>query len=203
MSNKIAITGHCRGIGRALFHALSADNTCVGFDLEQGYDIARDRERILRESADCNIFINNAYCNDEQAHLAREWHAFHKEDEFLIINISSISAELLYSKNHTKVESITEKIQNIRYQTYSLNKYSLNVASQEINRSKDRCKSTVIMPSNVETGFIPAFSLKGTSNDIEKNTNLLNPFDVVEAVKMLLSYSKQKRLITLLAMESV
>ena len=203
MNNKIAITGHCRGIGQVLFDVLSADNICVGFDLEQGYDIARDRERILRESADCNIFINNAYCNDDQAHLAREWHALHKEDKFLIINISSISAELLYSRDHTKIGSITERIQNIRYQTYSLNKYSLNVASQEINRSKDRCKSTVIMPSNVETRFKSTFNLEGVFNDVERNTNLLAPLDVAAAVKMLLNYSTQERLITLLTIESV
>jgi len=197
MNNKIAITGHCRGIGQSLFEALSVSNTCIGFDLELGYDISRDRERILRESVDCNVFINNAYCNDEQTHLAREWHALHKEDKFLIINISSISAELLYSEDGSKAKSITEKIQNIRYHTYSLNKYSLNVASQEINRSKDKCRSTVIMPSNIETGF------KSTFNRIEADTNLLKPLDIVEAVKMLMSYSNQERFIPLLTIESI
>jgi short-subunit dehydrogenase len=196
MNNKIAITGHCRGIGQALFKALSMSNTCIGFDLEQGYDISRDRERILHESMDCNVFINNAYYNDEQAHLAREWHALHIEDEFIIINISSISAELLYSKDDNNAKNITEKIQNIRYHTYSLNKYSLNVASQEINRSKNKCKSIVIMPSNIETGF------KTTFNRIEQNTNLLKPSDIVAAVEMLINYSNQERFIPLLTIES-
>lgn len=196
MNNRIAITGHCRGVGRALFEALGTTNACVGFDLEQGYDISRDRERVLSESMDCSIFINNAYCNDDQVHLAHEWHALHKGDEFLIINISSISAELLYSKDNSNAKNITEKIQNIRYHTYSLNKYSLNVASQAINRSKDKCKSTVIMPGSIDTGF------KSTFNRAEKDTNLLAPQDIVDAVKMLMDYSTHKRFIPLLTIES-
>ena len=57
---KIAITGHTQGIGKCAFKRLSPN--IIGFSKSTGYDITKfnDRKRIIEESKDCDIFINNA-----------------------------------------------------------------------------------------------------------------------------------------------
>lgn len=87
-----AITGHTRGIGKFIF-----ENTanCLGFSKSTGYDITRkvDRQRIISESKNVNIFINNA--NDEYGQtlmlhdLWNEWKDLNKT----IINVGSNIAE--------------------------------------------------------------------------------------------------------------
>jgi nucleoside-diphosphate-sugar epimerase len=91
---KIAITGHTSGIGLALFeHFQSAGHTCVGFSRSTGYDISKsvDRGRILLESLDSDVFINNAYNNwDDSQYLMLEKVATHWQGrDKLIINSAS------------------------------------------------------------------------------------------------------------------
>ena len=60
---KIAITGHCAGIGKAIYDKL-ADNghELIGFDIaDESGDILNGREEILEKSKDCEVFINNAF----------------------------------------------------------------------------------------------------------------------------------------------
>ena len=92
---KIAITGHTSGIGLALFeHFQATGYTCVGFSRSSGYDISNptDRTRIVLESVDADVFINNAYNNwDDSQHLmletmAKQWAGQDK----LIINSASV-----------------------------------------------------------------------------------------------------------------
>ena len=57
---KIAITGHTQGIGKRAYDRLCPD--IIGFSRSNGYDITNsgDQKRIIEESKDCDIFINNA-----------------------------------------------------------------------------------------------------------------------------------------------
>jgi hypothetical protein len=57
---KYAVTGHTQGIGKAIYEKLLPD--CIGFSRSNGYDITnkKDRQRIIEESLECDIFINNA-----------------------------------------------------------------------------------------------------------------------------------------------
>lgn len=69
---KIAITGHTSGIGLALFEYLQAQgHTCIGFSRSTGYDISKPvhRTRILLESLDSDIFVNNAYNDWDNSQL--------------------------------------------------------------------------------------------------------------------------------------
>lgn len=90
---KYAITGHTQGIGKHLFDKLSPD--AVGFSKSTGYNIGNrvDRDKILTESADCDVFINNATDGIGQTHLLIEWfNKFHNTNK-VIINVGSRIAE--------------------------------------------------------------------------------------------------------------
>lgn len=89
---KVAITGHTRGIGRALYDIfLKNGHDVIGFSRTTGYDISLrlDRTKILDQIQNADIFINNAYSPGGQTSLLEEtisiWEGLDKK----IINISS------------------------------------------------------------------------------------------------------------------
>lgn len=87
-----AITGHTSGIGKGLSELVDY----VGFSRRNGYDITRqdDRKRIIAESKDCDVFINNACDKFGQSELLLEyWHTYRLEPK-TIINVGSAIADL-------------------------------------------------------------------------------------------------------------
>jgi hypothetical protein len=90
-----AITGHTSGIGKCMYNRLSA--SAIGFSLSTGYDITipSDRQRIITESKDCDVFINNAPAGFSQTllflELFQEW-KFNPNKN--IINVGSRVAEI-------------------------------------------------------------------------------------------------------------
>jgi NAD(P)-dependent dehydrogenase (short-subunit alcohol dehydrogenase family) len=61
---KIAITGHTKGIGKALYDGFKAQgHEVIGFNRSTVANISTDAglNKIAEESKDCDIFINNAY----------------------------------------------------------------------------------------------------------------------------------------------
>ena len=136
----IAITGHANGIGKALFEKYPGS---LGFDLANGYNIDIDIDRILEESKHCNVFINNAYHYNRQTDLLNAWYQQHRDDKFIIINISSIIADPNLNIND-ELPFLSE---------YATHKRNLNKLSFDINFSKNFCKSITIMPAIVDTDF--------------------------------------------------
>jgi len=92
---KYSITGHTAGIGKRLYERLSPD--AIGFSLSSGYDITNinDRKKIILESGDCDVFINNATAGFGQTllflELFQEWKTDHTKT---IINVGSRIAEI-------------------------------------------------------------------------------------------------------------
>lgn len=90
-----AITGHTAGIGKRLYERLSPG--AIGFSLSSGYDITNinDRQRIIEESKDCDVFINNAPAGFFQTllflELFQEWR---NDPNKTIINVGSRVAEI-------------------------------------------------------------------------------------------------------------
>jgi hypothetical protein len=91
---KYAITGHTSGIGKGLFNHLSP--AAIGFSLSTGYDIRSraDRIRIIDESEDCDVFINNAPASFAQTELFLELFEHWKHKDKTIINVGSRIAEI-------------------------------------------------------------------------------------------------------------
>ena len=92
---KYAITGHTQGIGKRAYERLSPN--VIGFSKSTGYDITdfADRKRIIDESKDCDIFINNATDGFGQTLLFLELFEAWKDTNKTIINVGSRIAEVL------------------------------------------------------------------------------------------------------------
>jgi putative NADH-flavin reductase len=91
---KVAITGHTQGIGKAIFDELAKRSHQVqGYSRSNNWDIAslEIRNKILEETSDFDVFINNAYCPVAQFELLKSlvarWHGSKK----LIVNVGSKS----------------------------------------------------------------------------------------------------------------
>lgn len=86
---KVAITGHTKGIGRAIAN-LYPDH--IGFSRSNGYDIsvATHRDNIISESFTCDVFVNNAYQDNYQNLMFTDIFAHWEQDPTkTIVNIIS------------------------------------------------------------------------------------------------------------------
>ena len=92
---KIAITGHSKGLGKALFEFLSQKHKIIGFSRSNGYDIKSpgDRKKIIKESKDCDIFINLVHNYYHQTDLLLELHKSWKGLQKYIINIGTSAVD--------------------------------------------------------------------------------------------------------------
>ena len=92
---KIALTGHSNGLGKALFEFLSQKHEIVGFSRSNGYDIKSpfDRKKIIKESKDCDIFVNLVHNYYHQTDLLLELHKSWKGLQKYIINIGTSAVD--------------------------------------------------------------------------------------------------------------
>lgn len=102
---KIGITGHTKGIGKALHSALvSKQHTVTGFSRQNSYDIGdqEDRNAIIHSVKDCDVFINNAWLDFYQVDLFNDIYSHWKTDNTkTIVNINSRSKYSGISGNPT------------------------------------------------------------------------------------------------------
>jgi hypothetical protein len=92
---KYAITGHTQGVGKKAFERLSPN--IIGFSRSTGYDInvKELRLKIVSESRNCDVFINNATDNFAQSYMFLDiLNAWHDDPTKTIINVGSRIAEL-------------------------------------------------------------------------------------------------------------
>lgn len=139
MTNKYTITGHTAGLGYCLHNRVNS----VGFSRTNGYDIStkNGRQRIIDESTDCNIFINNAYAEFYQVDMLYEMFDSWKDSNKIIINIGSNTTDGIKSYVHP----------------YAAHKAALHKASEQLSNMKTMCKVT-----NIKFGWL------GTERVIEK-----------------------------------
>ena len=157
---KIAITGHSRGIGKAIFDTLSEDTECHGFSRSNGYDIAEDQELIIKSVLRCDVFINNAYKGLEQVHLLNSVFQAWKDDESkTIINISSLSKYPGLSGNQSG---------------YSAHKAALSHQAFLLMFKTDRkCRMINVNPGYVKTDM---------TKQAHDTNNMLTPQECADAV---------------------
>lgn len=96
MNKKIVITGHTSGIGKSI-HDKFKEISCreiVGMSRSNGYDIDKDFDRIVEESSGAEMFINNAYRDQQQLKL---FHALKNKVDMMVVmgSVSRFYPELI------------------------------------------------------------------------------------------------------------
>jgi hypothetical protein len=159
---RYAITGHTDGIGKAL--AKSVENS-IGFSRSNGYDLTNpsDRKRIINESSESDVFINNACDKFGQSELLLEyWHAYRNEPK-TIINVGSVIAELWVTPDRPDLLS---------YQMYKKTLRTLVIDLQA-------------QPSELEIRYV-SFGYVGTPKILTKYPGLKDYITLDEAVRKIL-----------------
>ena len=84
MSNKIVITGHTSGIGKAIFDKFTevSCHDIIGMSRSNGYDIDKDFDKVVEEATGAEIFINNAYRDSQQLKL---FHALKDKVDSIVV----------------------------------------------------------------------------------------------------------------------
>ena len=88
---KVAITGHTKGIGKAIAGLYYTDEV-VGFSRSNGYDISdiSSIDSIVNASLKCDVFVNNAYYGTSQVDIFEKLLAHWNSDPTkTIVNINS------------------------------------------------------------------------------------------------------------------
>lgn len=117
---KIALTGHTKGLGAEISNHFKHKHDVLGFSKSTGYDIKSpsDRKKILKASADAEIFINLVHNYYHQTDLLFEFFSAWEDQEKLIINISS---EVVQNSNWGigRLDFIEYKTQKISLESMS------------------------------------------------------------------------------------
>lgn len=163
---KYAVTGHTSGIGKAVFESC---NNSIGFSKSQGYDIlsAQDRKKIIEQTRDCDVFVNNAHDGFGQAYMLLDLFHSWKNTSKTIINVGSIIAEdTTVLKNY---EHLLE---------YQIQKKSLRILHNDLVNLKTSLKLNYVY-----------FGYVGTERILQKYPNMTKDqyITIEEAVKIILA----------------
>lgn len=134
MTMKAVITGHKRGIGKAIAeYFITKKYHVVGFSKTDGYDISNtfDREFIRMECRTADIFVNNAYNNDYSQNILLTEILATPGQVALIINISS------NAKPHTKYGILKKELNDI-CQSYAGPVHILNLRPGYVDTDRVR-----------------------------------------------------------------
>lgn len=135
----VFITGHCEGIGKAIYDQLSTNCTVTGFSLSNNYNIA-DTDSIISQLHGDHVFVNNAFLDFHQVELFDKWYATFKNTQSTIVNMSSAAATGSLSQALNPVYMASKK---------ELVKHS-NTAVNDLTR---QCRIINISPGWVDTKF--------------------------------------------------
>lgn len=121
--HKFAITGHTKGLGKAI----AQKTNHIGFSKSNGFDISSKlgREKIINVSMNCDIFVNCAYCGDySQVEMLYSIYNAWQSKPSLIINIGSETTSGI--KKHVW--------------PYSAHKAALDKASEQLSFQNEECR---------------------------------------------------------------
>jgi len=109
MNKKIIVTGHTRGIGKAIYDKFK-EISCreiVGMSRSNGYDIETDFDKIVAEAEGCELFINNAYCEQQQLRLVE---ALKDKVDMMVVmgSVSRLYPELIPTEYVTYKQQLAE-----------------------------------------------------------------------------------------------
>jgi NADP-dependent 3-hydroxy acid dehydrogenase YdfG len=157
---KIAITGHTRGIGKAIADLFQPDEI-LGFSRSNGYDISVSGsiDSIVTDSIHCDVFVNNAYHDLQQVVLFEKmYHSWKDHSSKTIVNVNSRA-----------------KYDNHRDRPYSVFKKELHSAAVKAMSDHER-KCRII---NVNPGYVKTQRVEHLHNKY----NMLEPSEVAKIIK--------------------
>ena len=154
---RLAITGHTKGIGKAIAD-LYPNN--LGFSRSNGYDItiSSNIARIVAESADCDVFVNNAYHDFVQCDLLERMFEKWKHDPSkTIVNIISRAR---YGRGKAKF--------------YGQTKMELYSKAKSMMFSDKQCRIININPGYVKTDMVA---------HVPETVKMLTPEQLADMIK--------------------
>ena len=164
---KIAVTGHTKGIGKALYDFYqNKGHFLLGFSRSNGYDIGKKTNEIIEQAKDCEIFFNNAYSGFYQTDILFKLWEIWQNKEKLIINISSMICQSSYPYKYHKF-----------FSKYKVHKIALDIAVKELQETPSKCQVSLISPGSVQTNFLPKIS---------KDQSFLNTHEIVEIANLII-----------------
>ena len=127
---RIFITGHTRGIGKAIFDLYEDKNFfCYGVSKSTGMDIDKDCDLIVEQMANFNYIVLNAYEKDSQLRMLKSIVERYQDEPKKIVVITSTSGTPAgmdsslkqqeynwYCKNKKSLIEYIEKIQQDLYE---------------------------------------------------------------------------------------
>lgn len=173
---RIALTGHTRGIGAAIFAHLTAEgHTVTGYSRTNGFDISRPEKiaEITKLCSSADVFINNAWQDWSQIDLLYSVFAEWKSLDRLILNLGSNSGDRTKNYEHK----------------YAISKIALDEACTQLNHvSGSRCRVVNLRPGWVRTERIEALGV---------TEPMLAPSDVAKMVQWLIAQPAHQHIPTL------
>lgn len=157
---RIAITGHSKGIGKALFNKLSEQHEVDGFSRSNGFDIT-DPNLIIRAVKKHDVFVNNAHQDIAQVTILNMlWEKWKYDETKTIVNMVSMSKYPGLSGNETG---------------YSAHKAALfHQAFLLMFADRERkCRMINVNPGYVETDM---------TAHVQGKTNMLSPEECAEPI---------------------
>tara|TARA_B100000965_G_scaffold397277_1_gene413565 strand:- start:7751 stop:8296 length:546 start_codon:yes stop_codon:yes gene_type:complete len=141
MNKKIAVTGHTRGIGKAVYEAFLPNSVGCSKSIGVGDISTQDgRTSILHQALNCDVFINNAHDGFHQVEMLntmfKAWQ--HKEGKH-IINIG--------------VDTVPYTDWQVVYRQYPIEKMALHAQAELLQNEKRSCKITTLALGYVDTEF--------------------------------------------------
>lgn len=171
---KIAITGHTRGIGKAISDIFTDQkHEVIGLSRSNGYDI-KNTQSIIDAAKDCDVFINNAYLDLQQEKLMKTMNLEWKGTDKVIISIGSIV---------TDYPRIERELDNQDW-PYRNHKRAVRDSFRRMTKFPMSCRLILISPGATDTDMIK-------QHDCVK----MNPIEVAKAVRYALENKFIKELV--------
>lgn len=143
--NKVVMTGHCEGIGKAIHKYLSKHNySVIGYDTQVNLNLHETEvySKFLEDCKDASIIILNAHTGEQHLCLRELYLKYSSYDKHVIVFGSMASR---YWKTNSEVMSGMEK--------YWEQKKWLDKEVEFIQKSSRTFRVSIIRPSWVETNL--------------------------------------------------
>lgn len=173
---RIAITGHCSGIGKAVADILSVKNEVIGFSRTNDFDLSDKQKynKFIEIVKTCDIVFNNAYSPENrflQTEVINDFidHAF-MDSSKLIVTMGSMS------------KYVSKPIPT--YTRYASSKILIDDTINRLKDSGHKCGLVVVSPGWVKTPMYDSFKEKNPS---QVSANPLSSEEMAEQIVILIN----------------